>query len=239
MLNEEKKVFVEKKFSSITPKYDFLNSLLSANIDRYWRWLAARELLDCHKGPVLDLCAGTLPSSRTAASRKPGEYILALDLCRDMLACGRSKLNGNALGKHILLTCADGEEIPCRDNTFSGVTVAFGIRNLSNLDKGLAEMYRVLMPGGKAIILEFSRPANFIVRPLYFIYLMRILPKLGGLISGDEEAYRYLASSIQCFPSQEEFTGKMEKAGYRDICRRPVTAGIVTIYTGRKVEAAE
>lgn len=234
MASEEKKVFVERKFSAITPKYDLLNSLLSLNIDRYWRWLAVRELDNLSTGPVLDLCAGTLPSSRAVAERKAGNYVLALDLCRDMLAYGRSRLNGDKLASHILVTCADGEEIPCRNNTFSGVTVAFGVRNLSNLDKGLKEMHRVLMPGGKVVILEFSRPTNFVVRPLYSFYLTRILPLLGGWVSGDEEAYRYLASSIQLFCSQRELAKKMEDAGYANISWKPVTAGIVTIYTGQK-----
>ncbi|MDI6791100.1 MAG: ubiquinone/menaquinone biosynthesis methyltransferase [Thermodesulfobacteriota bacterium] len=234
MSNEEKKAFVEKKFSSITPRYDFLNSLLSLNIDRYWRWVTARELDNYTEGPILDLCAGTLPLSLSIARRRPERHVLALDFCRDMLAYGRNRLNGQAAGRQIIPICADGEEIPCCDNTFSGITVAFGVRNLSNLDKGLKEMWRVLRPGGKLVILEFSRPKNSIMRPLYFFYLMRILPYIGGRISGDEEAYRYLATSIRQFCSPEQLAQKMEAAGYIKVDRRPLTAGIVTLYTGEK-----
>ncbi|HED01222.1 MAG TPA: ubiquinone/menaquinone biosynthesis methyltransferase [Proteobacteria bacterium] len=234
MSNEEKKVFVEKKFSSITPRYDFLNSLLSLNIDRYWRWVTARELDNYTEGPILDLCAGTLPLSLSIAGRRPERYVLALDFCRDMLAYGRNRLNGQAAGRQIIPICADGEEIPCRNESFSGITVAFGVRNLSNLDKGLKEMWRVLRPGGKLVILEFSRPKNPIMRPLYFFYLGQILPRIGGWISGDEEAYHYLATSIRQFCPPEELAQKMGAAGYIKVDRRPLTAGIVTLYTGEK-----
>ncbi|MDP3029418.1 MAG: ubiquinone/menaquinone biosynthesis methyltransferase [Deltaproteobacteria bacterium] len=234
MSNEEKKVFVEKKFSSITPRYDFLNSLLSLHIDRYWRWVTARELDNYTEGPILDLCAGTLPLSLTLSKRRPERHVLALDFCRDMLAYGRNRLNGQEAGRQIIPICADGEEIPCRNESFSGITVAFGVRNLSNLDKGLKEMWRVLRPGGKLVILEFSRPKNSIMRPLYFFYLMRILPYIGGRISGDEEAYRYLATSIRQFCPPEQLAQKMGAAGYIKVDRRPLTAGIVTLYTGEK-----
>lgn len=231
---EEKKVFVEKKFASITSRYDLLNSLLSLHIDRYWRWLAARELDGFDGAPVLDLCAGTLPSSRAVAGRKPGEYILSLDICREMLFYGKNRPDSEKFYPYIIPACADGEEIPCKENTFSGIIVAFGVRNLSNIDRGLTEMYRVLRPGGKLVILEFSRPENPLVRPLYFFYLMRILPVIGGWVSGDQEAYRYLASSIRLFCTPRELVRKMEAVGYIRTKIRPVTAGIVTIYTGEK-----
>lgn len=234
MSHRDKTIFVEKKFSSITPRYDFLNSLLSLNIDRYWRWVTACELDGYNGGPILDLCAGTLPLSLTIARRNPKRQILALDLCRDMLLYGRSKLNGQKKAGKIFLACADGEDIPCRDNTFSGISVAFGVRNLSRLDRGLAEMWRVLRPGGKLVILEFSRPHNPMVRPLYSFYLTRILPRIGGWVSGDQEAYRYLATSISGFCSPQELAQKMEKAGYIKVTRRPLTAGIVNLHTGEK-----
>ncbi|MFH1147715.1 MAG: ubiquinone/menaquinone biosynthesis methyltransferase [Pseudomonadota bacterium] len=231
---EEKKIFVERKFASITRRYDLLNSLLSLNIDRYWRRLAARELDGFNGAPVLDLCAGTLPSSRAVAGRKPGEYILSLDICREMLFYGKNMPDSQDFHPYILPACADGEEIPCKDNIFSGIIVAFGVRNLSNIDRGLREMYRVLRSGGKLVILEFSRPENPFIRPLYFFYLMRLLPVIGGWISGDQEAYRYLASSIRLFCSPGELVHKMEDAGYTKTKHRPITAGIVTIYTGEK-----
>ncbi len=234
MPREEKKIFVEKKFSSITPRYDFLNSLLSLNIDRYWRRVAARELDGYNRGPILDLCAGTLPLSLAIARRNRERQILALDLCRDMLVYGHRRLGGQKTNGQLMLTCADGEKIPCRDNTFSGIAVAFGVRNLGNLDRGLEEMWRVLLPGGKLVILEFSRPLHPVVRPFYFFYLMQVLPRIGGWISGDEEAYRYLATSICSFCSPQELAQKMEKAGYRKVVHRPLTAGIVTLYTGEK-----
>ncbi len=230
-----KKKFVQEKFSSVTAKYDFLNSLLSLGIDRLWRFKTVRTLNGA-SGPILDVCAGTLPLSKEVF-RQTGSNVVALDFCYDMLAYGAKGLDIKEKG-HIHAICADGERLPLSSNTFSGFTVAFGIRNLADLPRGFREMYRVLKPGGKGAILEFSRPSAPIFRDLYRLYLHRVLPHIGGLISGDKEAYRYLAESIQGFYSQNEVCFMLEKAGFTDVTFKPMTLGIVTLYTCKKPDTA-
>ena len=196
---EEKKKFVKEKFSSISSSYDLINSLVSFKIDWYWRWVTTRELKEFPEGAVLDLCAGTLPLSLELTRQAKERQVLSIDFCEDMLKAGVATLPDDDRKKRINPACGDGEEIPARDNCFWGCTVAFGVRNLSRTQKGLNEMFRVLKPKGKLLILEFSRPTNPIIKPLYFFYLNTILPKIAGLVSGDKEAYDYLASSIAQF----------------------------------------
>ncbi len=229
---ETKKEFVQQKFASVTPKYDFLNSLLSLYIDRYWRVRTA-ALLDGRPGPVLDLCAGTLPLSREVVRRKERK-VLALDFCFDMLEYGRERLGKAGERKNIMPVCGDGEALPLPSETFTGFTVAFGIRNLANLPRGLAEVHRVLRPGGVAAVLEFSRPSLPVFSQFYRFYLHRVLPVLAGMISGDREAYKYLADSIEGFYSQEEVCSMMKDAGFTDVSFTPLTFGIVTLYSGTK-----
>ncbi len=231
---EEKKTFVREKFSSISPKYDFLNSVLSFQIDRYWRWVTTKELKPFPDGPVLDLCAGTLPLSLELARQAKRRQVLAVDFCEDMLRAGVENMPRDERRQRILPVCGDGEEIPVASNTVWGITVAFGVRNLANTQQGLNEMHRVLKPGGKLLILEFSRPANPVVKPVYSFYLNRVLPKVAGLVSGDKEAYEYLASSIAEFYEPDVLLGMMDKAGFARVHRRPMTFGIVSIYVGVK-----
>lgn len=231
---QEKKRFVREKFSSISTSYDCINSLVSFQIDKYWRWVTTRELKEFPNGPVLDLCAGTLPLSLELTRQARGRQVLAIDFCEDMLRAGVEHLPADERRQRIMPVCGDGEEIPARDNSFWGCTVAFGVRNLSRVDKGLAEMCRVLKPGGKLLILEFSRPTNPIVKPMYFFYLNKILPLVAGLVSGDKEAYDYLASSIAGFYEPSELLAMMRAAGFaRSYCRR-LTFGIVSVYVGVK-----
>ena len=231
---EDKKRFVRDKFASISGKYDFLNSLLSLKVDRYWRWVTTRELKEFPEGAVLDLCAGTLPLSLELTRQAPKRKVLAVDFCEDMLRSGLKSLPADERRNRIGAVCGDGEEIPAASEAFWGVTVAFGVRNLARTQQGLAEMYRVLKPGGKLLILEFSRPRNAVFKPVYNFYLNRVLPKVAGLVSGDKEAYEYLASSIAEFYEPEDLLAMIKKAGFsRQYCR-PLTMGIVTIYIGIK-----
>jgi len=231
---EDKKRFVRDKFASISSKYDFLNSLLSLKVDRYWRWVTTRELKEFPEGAVLDLCAGTLPLSLELTRQAPKRTVVAVDFCEDMLRSGLKSLPADERRNRIVAVCGDGEEIPAASEAFWGVTVAFGVRNLARTQQGLAEMYRVLKPGGKLLILEFSRPRNAVFKPLYNFYLNRVLPKVAGLVSGDKEAYEYLASSIAEFYEPEDLLAMIKKAGFsRQYCR-PLTMGIVTIYIGIK-----
>lgn len=231
---DEKKRFVRDKFASISNKYDFLNSLLSLKVDSYWRWVTTRQLKEFPEGAVLDLCAGTLPLSLELTRQARGRTVLAVDFCEDMLRSGLKNLPGDERRHRINPVCGDGEEIPAASDKFWGVTVAFGVRNLARTQQGLAEMYRVLKPGGKLLILEFSRPRNVLFKPVYNFYLNRILPKIAGLVSGDKEAYEYLASSIAQFYEPEVLLGMIKEAGFsRQYCK-PLTMGIVTLYTGIK-----
>lgn len=231
---EEKKKFVRDKFASISNKYDFLNSLLSLRVDRYWRWVTTRELKKFPEGAVLDLCAGTLPLALELTRQAPKRTVVAVDFCEDMLLSGLKNLPSDERRNRIGAVCGDGEEIPAASEKFWGVTVAFGVRNLARTEQGLAEMYRVLKPGGKLLILEFSRPRNVFFKPVYNFYLNRVLPKVAGLVSGDKEAYEYLASSIANFYEPEDLLAMIKEAGFSKHYCRPLTMGIVTIYIGIK-----
>lgn len=231
---EEKKRFVRDKFASISKDYDFLNSLLSMKVDLYWRWVTTRELKEFPEGAILDLCAGTLPLSLELTRQAPARNVVAIDFCEDMLLSGLKTLPDDERRDRITAVCGDGEEIPAASEKFWGVTVAFGVRNLARTEKGLVEMWRVLKPGGKLLILEFSRPRNPFFKPIYNFYLNKVLPKIAGLVSGDKEAYEYLASSIAKFYEPEELLAMMKVAGFsRQYCR-PLTMGIVTLYIGVK-----
>lgn len=231
---EAKKKFVRDKFAAISGRYDLLNSLLSFQVDRYWRWRTTRLLSQFPTGAVLDLCAGTLPLSLELTRQAKQRQVLAVDFCEDMLRSGVTALPHDGRRQRIFPVCGDGEEIPAPSNTFWGCTVAFGVRNLSRTQQGLNEMHRVLRPGGKLLILEFSRPSNPVIKPLYNFYLNRILPIIAGAVSGDQEAYEYLASSIAAFYEPEELLAMLRTAGFKETGRRPLTFGIVTIYIGIK-----
>lgn len=232
--HDEKKRFVKEKFSSISGRYDLLNSLLSLQIDRYWRWRTTRLLREFPHGWVLDLCAGTLPLSLELARQAPQRRVLSIDFCEDMLRTGANALPQDERHKRIFPVCGDGEIIPAPTASFWGCTVAFGVRNLSRTLQGLKEMHRILRPSGKLLILEFSRPTNPIIKPLYSLYLNRFLPAIAGLISGDKEAYQYLASSIAAFYEPEELLTMMREAGFTTVSRIPLTFGIVSLYIGIK-----
>lgn len=231
---EEKKIFVRKKFSAISKRYDLLNSLLSMQIDRYWRWRTTRLLRDFPGGPVLDLCAGTLPLSLELTRQAKGRLVLSVDFCEDMLKAGMTSLPNDSRKERIFPVCGDGEVIPAPSSTFWGCTVAFGVRNLARTLQGLREMHRILQPTGKLLILEFSRPTNPVIKPMYTFYLTTILPWVAGKVSGDKEAYDYLASSIAAFYEPEELLALMREAGFNQVKRVPLTFGIVSIYIGVK-----
>lgn len=231
---DEKKKFVQSKFSAISGKYDFLNSVLSFQVDRYWRWVTTRELRDFPDGAVLDLCAGTLPLSLELTRQASARLVLAVDFCEEMLRAGVHSLPADGRRGRIGPVCGDGEQIPVKTGSVWGVTVAFGVRNLARTQQGLNEMHRVLKPGGKLLILEFSRPRNPLVKLVYNFYLQRILPKVAGFVSGDTEAYEYLASSIAEFYAPEELIAMLQQAGFARTYYRPLTFGVVTVYVGVK-----
>ncbi len=231
---EDKKKFVRSKFAAISRRYDLLNSVLSFQVDRYWRWVVSRELRDFPSGSVLDLCAGTLPLALELARQAPERTVMAVDFCEEMLKVGLGDWRDDRRRPRIMPVCGDGEQIPLQDASVWGVTVAFGVRNLARTEQGLREMQRVLKPGGKLLILEFSRPRNRLIKPFYNFYLNRILPRIAGAVSGDQDAYQYLASSIAAFYEPDELAGMMRAAGFDTVTYRPLTFGIVTVYIGVK-----
>ncbi len=224
---------IRQMFNKVSGRYDFLNHFLSAGIDYYWRRKTIDRLAKIHPQRILDVATGT-GDLAIAARRLHPEEITGIDISEGMVAIGIEKVRKKGLDDIIKLQVGDSENIQYDDNYFDAVTVAFGVRNFENLEKGLAEMLRVIRPGGLALILEFSQPQTFPVKQLYAFYFKYILPALGNLISGDSSAYTYLHDSVSRFPFGEDFAAIMRKTGYREIEIKPLTFGIATLYTGKK-----
>ncbi len=228
--------FIKRRFDNISRFYNLLNSVLSLGIDRYWRLKTVRSLVflfpDLPNDPnkvVLDLCAGTLPLS-WALKKWTGfkGKIVALDFAFKMLAYGLNKHPDK--DKDILPVAGDALVLPLKDHCADAVMVAFGVRNFSDRFKGLCEMRRILKPGGKAIILEFSHPPRHWIKEFYFAYLNHLLPQIGAIISQDKEAYEHLSASIQSFYTPKQWMQLMKRAGFKNIKHRYLTFGIVSLY---------
>ena len=225
---------IGQMFDSIARRYDFLNHFLSFGIDRRWRRKAVKKIFKRFVKPaILDVATGTADMAIEAARYGPRK-ISGIDISRKMLEIGRKKVSERDLGNIIELLECDSENICFPDSSFDAAMVAFGVRNFSDPLKGLAEMRRVLVPGGMAVVLEFSRPRGFIFKHLYNIYFALLLPYTGGLISKDRRAYRYLNQSVMGFADNEKFMKIMKGAGFYDIKQERLSAGIVTIYSGVK-----
>ena len=228
-----KRAYVRRIFSEIAPRYDLLNHLLSFNVDKRWRAKAIRELgwTRVPDGAYLDLCAGTLDVG-TQLLREDGfrGFVLGTDFALPMLQAGV----GKAPRERLSPVNGDALELPYRDNAVDGAIVAFGIRNLADLGAGLREVRRVLKPGGRFVILEFSTPRSALVRTGYHAYFHNILPWIGGVISGHKTAYKYLPQSVANFPVQEQLAQQMRDAGYADVRYRDLTFGVAAIHVGTK-----
>ncbi len=223
---------IRDMFQNIAPQYDLLNRILSFGIDRNWRKFAVRQLQIPENGRVLDIATGTGDVALTIAAKTPDSVvIIGEDFTQAMLLHGREKIAASSYADRIKLVNAPCEAIPHPGNLFDGVTIAFGIRNVVDRHAGLREMYRVLKPGGRAVILEFSTPKSRLFRSLYYFYFRRILPTIGGLLSR-RSAYQYLPDSVLEFPSRDEFSGMMTNAGFDDVKAHDLTFGIVTVYVG-------
>ncbi len=229
-----KKQQVKQMFDRISHQYDRLNHLLSAGIDVRWRKKTIREIEGVHPKQLLDVATGTGDFAMMLQERWPESNITGLDLSPGMLDIAKQKIERAGLQQRIKLVEGDSENLPMEDNFFDAVTVGFGVRNFENLEKGIAEMFRVLRPHGRLAILEFTKPRTPLIKPLFQLYFKHILPRIGGAISGDSAAYRYLFDSVQAFPEYEELTSIMKKIGFRKTYYKPLTFGICCIYIGEK-----
>ncbi|ABB31405.1 menaquinone biosynthesis methyltransferase, putative [Geobacter metallireducens GS-15] len=230
----EKGEQIREMFSDIAPRYDFLNRLLSFGIDRRWRRIAVQCARWSEGGKILDVATGTGDVALEIARQTPDSVsIIGIDITEGMVVLGREKVAQSPYARRITLEIAPCEAIPFPDNTFDSVTIAFGIRNVVDRRQGLAEMQRILKPGGRAVILEFSTPRSQFFKRVYYFYFLRLLPAIGGLFS-NFSAYKYLPDSVLEFPSQEEFKTLMRSVGFHSTTHRDLTFGIATIYTGEK-----
>jgi len=229
-----KKVEVERMFDKIAPRYDLLNRVLSLGIDVRWRKHALGYLKKTQPQTLLDVATGTADVAIMAAKMLGPRNITGIDIANQMLDFGRVKIKKEGLENVIVLETGDSENLRFADQSFDAVTVAFGVRNFENLEKGLAEMLRVLRPGGRVVILEFSRPHIFPFKQLYNAYFKYVLPAIGRLTSRDIRAYTYLFESVQAFPEGNEFLNILTKIGYQNpVCER-LTLGICSIYSAVK-----
>ena len=229
-----KKQQVADMFDNIAFRYDFLNRFLSGGIDIIWRRKAINQLKDLQPKNVLDVATGTADVALMTYNMLKPAKITGIDISNGMLELGRKKIAKQNLQDTISLLQADSENLPFIDNTFDAITVAFGVRNFEHLEKGLAEMRRVLKPGGKLVVLEFSKPKQTGFRKLYTIYMKTITPGLGKLFSGSKSAYNYLNDSVQAFPEGENFKEILNNTGYKDTYFKSLSLGICSIYCGSK-----
>ena len=230
--NDEKREYVRRMFSDIAPRYDMLNHILALNVDRGWRKRAIRalDIARVPDGVYLDLCAGTLDIAAHIA-RQPGfrGRVVGADFAEPMLRAGLRKA-----GPAVHPVAADAVRLPLADDSVAGAIVAFGIRNVAGLDDCLAEAHRVLLPGGRFVILEFSTPRAPVFAGLYRFYFHHVLPKIGGALSGHPTAYSYLPKSVDAFPEEAELARRMRACGFVDTSWTSLTFGIVAIHVGIK-----
>ena len=232
--NAGKKAEVEQMFDRIAPRYDLLNRLLSLGIDVSWRKRAISYLKPAQPAEILDVATGTADVAILTAKILNPKKVVGIDIANQMLELGRGKIETQGLSEIISLETGDSERLRFADGSFDAVSVAFGVRNFENLEKGLSEMYRVLRPNGRIVVLEFSKPHVFPIKQLYNAYFKYVLPLIGRLTSRDLRAYTYLFESVQVFPEGNQFTEILTKTGFQhSLCER-LTLGICSIYTATK-----
>src|ERR1700761_9474758 len=229
-----KKQQVADMFNNISKTYDFLNHFMSLGIDIIWRKKAINELKKDQPKLILDVATGTGDFAFEALSILKPEKIIGVDISQGMLDIAKQKIAKRGLDSHYEVKLGDSEKLPFEADEFDAVTVAYGVRNFENLEAGLADMFRVLKPGGKAVILEFSKPKGFPIKQLYNFYFNYITPTIGKIFSKDARAYSYLPESVAAFPDGKTFTALMDKVGYKNTKHRPLAFGICSIYTGVK-----
>jgi demethylmenaquinone methyltransferase / 2-methoxy-6-polyprenyl-1,4-benzoquinol methylase len=228
-----KQDYIRSLFDGIAPHYDFLNHFLSSGIDILWRRRAIRLLRDFRPQSILDVATGTADLAIEAA-RSLGSNVIGVDISNEMLALGRKKILEKGVAPFISLKLGAAESLDFGNGAFDAVTVAFGVRNFSDVRRGLTEMHRVLRPGGIAMILEFSKPRAFPMRQLYNAYFHLVLPMLAGLVSKNRASYEYLPKSVKEFPDDKAFLALLDSIGYTNTVQYRLTFGIATIYLGTK-----
>jgi demethylmenaquinone methyltransferase/2-methoxy-6-polyprenyl-1,4-benzoquinol methylase len=241
-LLDKREVRIRRMFGEIAPWYDFLNHLLSLNIDKRWRTRTARLIPPGppELGPILDLCTGTGDLALTYDRASGGSVpIIGADFCHEMLVRATRKASEADAGDRVRFVEADAQTLPFSDNTFQLVTIAFGLRNITDTDQGLAEMVRVVRPGGRIAILEFSKPRHWLLGRLYRWYFRYVLPLIGQILCRNKEsAYRYLPESVLKFPDNEELAARLRAHGLMEVKYEPLTFGIATLYVGKKPDFA-
>jgi demethylmenaquinone methyltransferase/2-methoxy-6-polyprenyl-1,4-benzoquinol methylase len=224
---------VQDMFNAVAPKYDFLNSLLSAGCDRYWRKVAVDELEPIVNCFFLDVATGTADIALEVALRGESQ-VIGVDFSTEMLERGKNKVVARNMQSSVQLFPGAAENLPLKTNSFDGAISAFGARNFAEIDHAIDEIYRVLKPKGKIVILEFSFPQNGFLKWLYLLYFERILPLMGRFVSGHKSAYSYLPDSVGTFPKGEAFASLLKKTGFESVTFKELTFGVTTIYTGFK-----
>ena len=229
-----KKEQVADMFNNISKTYDFLNHFLSLGIDIIWRKKAIKELQQDKPETILDVATGTGDFAFEALEILKPKKIIGVDISQGMLNIADQKIIKRNKSEVFEVRLGDSEKLLFDDNSFDAVTVAYGVRNFENLEKGISDMLRVLKPGGKAVILEFSKPKKFPIKQGYHLYFNYITPTIGKIFSKDARAYSYLPESVNAFPDGKRFTDLMDKVGYKNTKVRPLAFGICSIYTGIK-----
>ena len=232
--NAEKKEQVANMFDSIAKRYDFLNRFLSLGIDQGWRKTAISYLKDKKINHLLDIATGTADMALMAFKQIQPTKITGIDISEGMMQYGRIKIEQKGLTDTIQLSLGDSTAIPFEADKFDGAMVAFGVRNFANLEKGLQEIYRVLTPNSKLVILEFSQPTSFWFKPIYTFYMKWVTPTVGKLFSGNKAAYTYLNESVIAFPEGAAFLTILEQAGFKKVSQQKLSLGICSIYCGSK-----
>jgi demethylmenaquinone methyltransferase / 2-methoxy-6-polyprenyl-1,4-benzoquinol methylase len=230
----EKGVLVEQMFDNIAPSYDKLNHRLSWNIDRKWRNTAIDQLVSLSPKTILDVATGTSDFAILSAMKLQPQSLVGIDISDGMMDIGRRKVKERGLEGVVSFKKEDCLNLSFSENTFDAITVAFGIRNFQDLDRGLQNMYRVLKQGGKVVIVELTTPVKFPMKQLYAVYRKTVLPLYGRLISKDTDAYNYLNKTIAAFPQGEKMQEILQKAGFCNVKFKRLTFGICTLYTAEK-----
>ncbi len=230
----DKKTQVTSMFDKIAPYYDFLNRLLTLGIDQRWRKKAIKALDTREYDKILDIATGTADLAVALKKRLKVDKVIGLDISSNMIELASKKVDKMGLEDHVSVEVGDSENLRFDDESFDGATASFGIRNFQNLNKGLSEICRVLRPGGKIMILEFSKPTIFPFKQLFNLYFKYVLPVIGRITSKDPKAYQYLYESVQAFPDYDQMKKILEDIGFKNIKYTPLTLGICTIYLGEK-----